>query len=648
MNSYDAITVGVSGKLALCSHSEKGNIILDVQGGQAPYTFLWNNKTTTKDRDNLYAGSYTVEITDANGKVHTEHIVIQPPYPLILNPIETKSASCGSGADGYAKIGVKVGRGEPYQITWSHGLMDTWEAEDLKPGTYSVTVADKYNCDVTVSFEIKAEAEGIEVTESIKDLSCSGQKDGAIQLSVSGGSAPYTYKWSNGATTKDLTNISAGVYQLQVFDDKGCSFQAYYEVENAVSMELDYKVTEASCQGNGDGQITLEAKGGNAPYTYTWSTGETGANASNLNAGTYTAKVTDASGCFVEQIIEVGTASNLEVELKSSQDIGCNGAKDGAISLGVKGAFGNISVKWNDGTEGLLERSGLEAGTYEVSISDESGCSVSKVIEVSEPEELSARIESSLDVDCAKGSVTGVAWVSVKGGKEPYTITWNTGSENAREINFYKSSILKVNITDASGCTTETEAKVDFPNQDTQGGRIDLNYRKLEINSDPEVQVDEEIIFESTISEEFIAWEWSFGDGLSSTDKDPIHVFNKPGTFEVKLTGYDIFGCSSVESNTVQVNSPTDLVVIPNAFTPNGDGLNDTFIPKIRAVSYFNMDIFNTWGERIYNTSEVESSGWDGTYSGQALPAGNYLYKITFGSRDGEAFERTGGVTLIR
>jgi len=116
----------------------------------------------------------------------------------------------------------------------------------------------------------------------------------------------------------------------------------------------------------------------------------------------------------------------------------------------------------------------------------------------------------------------------------------------------------------------------------------------------------------------------------------------------VKLTGYDVFGCSTVESNIVQVTSPTELIVIPNAFTPNGDGLNDTFIPKLRAVSTFQMEIFNTWGEKLFITNSLESKGWDGTHNGQLAPAGNFLYQITYTTLDGQSVNRTGGITLIR
>ncbi len=648
LSSFDEIQVVVTGKLALCSHTEKGYVFLDVKGGLPPYTFKWNNHQTIQNRVDLLAGTYTVQITDALGTKHVEHIIIQPPFGLILNPLQKTDASCGSGADGSAKISVKFGRGEPYKVTWSHGLKDSWEAKNLKPGIYTVTVADKFNCDVSVSFEIKSAAEGMTVTNAIQDLSCSGQKDGKISLNVTGGVAPYTYLWSNGASSKDLTGIASGTYEVLVKDQKGCSFNASYEVDESVALTLETKITEGSCAGNANGQIEVNVKGGKAPYTFIWSDGQTGPIAKNLISGSYGVKVTDGSGCFVQKDFTLGTQSSLEVEVLESKGLSCSGAADGFIHLVVKGAKGQVTVKWSDGIVSSLSRKDLEAGTYTIQIKDETGCEVTKSISISEPSPLAARIESTLDVDCAKGSVTGVAWVSIQGGKEPYKITWSSGEKDAREINFFRSGNFKVTVTDASGCAVETEARVDFPNQNTQGGRLDFNYRKLEISNEPEVQVDEEIIFESVISEEFIAWEWKFGDGNESSDKDPIHIFSKPGIFEVILTAYDIYGCSSMEKNTVTVNNPVDMVVIPNAFTPNGDGLNDSFFPKIRSVSSFSMEIFNTWGERIYSVATAETKGWDGTYRGQALPGGNYLYKITYSSRDEQFFDRTGGITLIR
>ncbi|TXE08022.1 T9SS type B sorting domain-containing protein [Algoriphagus aquimarinus] len=642
------ITVAVSGKLALCSHAEKGHIILDVQGGVAPYTYRWNTLQTTKDRTDLYSGTYTVVITDAVGTVHTERIVVQPPYPLILNPVEKTDASCSSGKDGSAKISVKVGRGEPYKVTWSNGLTDTWEATNLEPGFYSVTVADKFNCDVTTTFEIKAASEGMQVSESIQDLGCSGQSNGSINLSVKGGQAPYTYTWSNGSTSEDLNNITAGDYSVIIKDLTGCSFQASYSVKAATQMGVKETIQPESCAGAGNGAIQVNVQGGTAPYTYKWSNGQNTSRLTDVNAGDYSLTVTDAIGCTVEKKFALGTDSALEIEILDQTNSECAGSSAGSIHLAIKGASGKYTTKWSDDPSAGLNRENLPAGTYHLSVSDESGCNVSKSFAIEEAKALQARIETTLDVDCAIGAITGVAWVSIQGGMQPYQISWSSGEESTREINFHSSGSLKVRVTDALGCTSQTEVRVNFPSQINKSGRLDFDYRKLEISSEPEVQVDEEIIFESVISDDFIGWEWSFGDGNASKDKDPIHIFQASGMFEVTLTAYDIYGCSSIEKNIIQVNTPLEFITIPNAFTPNGDGLNDTFIPKLRAVTTFSMDIFNTWGEKMYSVSGLESKGWDGIYQGQISPPGNYLYQITYTSRDGEQFTRTGGVTLIR
>ncbi|MDN3204164.1 gliding motility-associated C-terminal domain-containing protein [Algoriphagus sediminis] len=646
-SSDGPFTVSVTGKLALCSHSERGSIILDIEGGVAPYTFKWNTNETTQNRSNLYAGTYTVEITDSQGTLHIERIVVQPPYPLILEDLEKQNASCGSGNDGYAKIGVKIGRGEPYKVIWSHGLEDQWEAYDLAPGVYTVTVVDKYNCDVSLSFEIEAPNEGIEVTESITEVTCTSGNSGEVQLNVTGGQPPYQYSWNHGPSTSKITGLSAGTYVVTIMDQTGCAYQASYSLQSPSEIQVESEIVEPSCGGKSDGLIELKLTGGTQPYTVNWSNGNTGAKISNLNPGTYTASISDAKGCSYEQSFNLAAATELTVNVTDKVDLTCFNSNDGTAIINTNQPKDQLNILWSDGIKNVWSRNDLEAGNYTVQVSNNEGCSVETQFTIDAPDELSARIESTLEVDCAVGSVEGVAWVSISGGVEPYTINWNPSNASNREINFSQSSNLKVRVTDAMGCIVEAEARVDYPTN-TKEGRLNFNYRKLEISSEPEVLTNEEIIFESEISDEFIAWEWSFGDGSKSVDKDPIHVFNKAGVYEVSLTGYDIYGCSSIETNVIQVNSPLEVVVIPNAFTPNGDGLNDTFMPKLRGIQEFYLEVFNTWGESMFITSSPEDKGWDGTYKGQLSPPGNYLYKITYRTPAGESVHRTGGVTLIR
>jgi hypothetical protein len=113
----------------------------------------------------------------------------------------------------------------------------------------------------------------------------------------------------------------------------------------------------------------------------------------------------------------------------------------------------------------------------------------------------------------------GLDRVAIQGGNEPYTIKWNTGITDQRENNYLKSGNIEVEVTDASGCSSVSEVRVEFPSQFNSSGRLDFKYRKVEISSDPELQVEEQILFESIISDEFIAWECSFGDGKTTSEK---------------------------------------------------------------------------------------------------------------------------------
>jgi gliding motility-associated-like protein len=566
------LTVKVSGKLALCHHLDRGHIILEVSGGLPPYSFTWNNLEKVQNRYNLYAGTYTVFIKDSNGKEHQERIIIQPPFPLIVEMEEIEDATCANNGEGKAKINIKFGRGEPYKIEWSHGLTDVLEAESLEPGSYSVRIIDMYNCDATLSFEIKSGSDSYKINENIKQISCSDNALGSISLQISGGIAPFSYQWSNGEITKDIDNLEAGIYEVAIRDGSGCTFSKSFEIKSPSSMELSVtRINHNQCFGSEEGEIDIEVRGGQEPYIFLWDNGSDSKNLRNLPSGTYSILVKDANGC-----------------------------------------------------------------------------EISSVVDIEQPKKLSVNIESTIDVNCETGEASGYAWVNIDGGKTPYTIHWNNGVTDKNEIEFNQPGEFEVEVVDSIGCKTTEKIRIEFPVNGVTAGRIDFNVRKLSISSDSEVQVLEPLVFESEIAEDFIAWEWDFGDGASAIERDPVHVFQNPGDFEVMLKAYDIYGCSSVQSKSVRVLEKDEWITIPNAFTPNGDGLNDFFIPVLKGVVHFEMEIFNHWGEHLYTHMGLEGNGWDGTHKGKLLPAGNYVYKISFTTISGESLQKAGTLTIVR
>jgi len=566
------IEVKVSGKLALCHHMDRGHIILEVSGGTPPYDFTWNNHDKTQNRYNLFSGTYTVFIKDANGQRHEERIVIQPPFPLIIEMDEIGPASCSGTADGKAKLNIRFGGGESYKIIWSHGLEDELEATELLPGDYTVRVINIHNCEATLSFEIKSNAESFEVKEEISPISCKDGVLGSIVLDVSGGAAPYTFIWSNGQSTKDLHDLEQGVYEVMIKDQLGCTFTKSFEIQSPEAVEVTVaRVQHNQCFGADEGEIDIEVKGGVPPYTFLWS----------------------------------------------------NGAQ----------------------TQQLR---GLKEGIYTLEVRDALGCTIESKIEIEQPEAFSARIETALDLDCESGEAIGFAWVSIQGGNAPYTIHWGNGEEGKQEIEFRESGEITVEIFDNTGCKVSEKVRVSFPFDHSIANRLDFNVKKLSISSEKEVHVLEPLVFESEIAEDFIAWEWDFGDGSKTMEKDPVHVFKNSGAYFVTLRAYDIYGCSSLQSRTVTVLEQEEWVTVPNAFTPNGDGLNDVFQPVVKGLTHFEMDIFNHWGEHLFASKGLEISGWDGTFKGSLLPRGNYVYKIQYSTISGETVQKTGTITLVR
>lgn len=564
------MSVTVSGQLALCTHADRGHILLDVSGGVPPYTFVWNNLQTVQNRYSLLSGTYTVWIKDSAGHEIKEKIVVQPPFPLIIEMTQTKDVSCNN-ADGEAKINIKMGRGEPYKIEWSHGLTDELHAKDLAPGTYSVKVSDQYNCNQTLYFEIKSNNEAIQMKEEVTHISCANEPKGSIIVTASGGKAPFQFLWSNGKTTDKITDLEAGEYALTVTDANGCSASKTYTIQAAEPMAVTAEISAVLlCADAETGKISLDIQGGIAPFTFLWN----------------------------------------------------NGSKEKDLE-------------------------NVPSGEYSVTITDNSGCSVEKTFTLTGPEKLTAKIETTVDINCETNEAKGVAWVSIKGGKSPYQISWLNVNKNTQEIEFLTERELAVEVTDANGCKTIEKIFVDYSNIASKD-RLGFDVKKLQLDNEEEILVDDQLKFESKISEDFIAWEWSFGDGTVSTDKDPVHVFKMPGEFEVVLKAYDIFGCSSVQKEEVKVNQVNEYLMMPNAFTPNSDGLNDLFKPETKGISGYRMDIFNKWGEMIFSNAAQNTEGWNGQLNGQLLPAGNYVYKVSFQTPKGEVIEKAGTVTLIR
>ena len=241
---------------------------------------------------------------------------------------------------------------------------------------------------------------------------CNGAATGAIDLTVTGGVSPYTYLWSNGTTTQDLSGRTAGTYTVTVTDANGCTKSISATITQPTLVVLSSTVTNVACNGGNTGSVDLTVSGGVSPYTYVWSNAATTQDLSGLTAGTYTVTVTDANGCTKTTSATISENSTLAATT-TTVPVTCNGGSNGSIDLTVSGGTSPYTYLWSNGAT-TQDLTGRTAGTYTVTVTDALGCTKSTSATIIEPTAI-ALTTAVTNVLC-NGAATGSIDLSVSGG----------------------------------------------------------------------------------------------------------------------------------------------------------------------------------------------------------------------------------------
>ena len=244
-------------------------------------------------------------MTDDNSCTATETVTITEPTALSLSSTQV-NVSCNGGSDGSIDLSVAGGTA-PYTYSWDDaGSSTTQDISSLPIGTYTVTVTDDNSCTATQTVTI-TEPNALSLSSTQLNVSCNGGSDGSIDLSVSGGIAPYTYSWNNpsNSTTQDIGSLTAGTYTVTVTDDNSCTATETVTITEPTALSLSSTQVNVSCNGGSDGSIDLSVAGGTAPYTYSWNdpSNSTSQDISSLAAGTYTVTVTDDNSCTATETV---------------------------------------------------------------------------------------------------------------------------------------------------------------------------------------------------------------------------------------------------------------------------------------------------------------------------------------------------------
>lgn len=631
-----ALSIALSKTDVLCYGENTGAVNSAVNGGSQPYTYNWNNGASSSNINNLSAQTYTLNVIDAKGCIQTNNIAVnQPLAPLSASSIIT-DVDCYGSNSGAVNLTV-VGGTTPYNYQWSNsGTVILTQTTPLITGlikdTYHVSITDANGCQLPHSSVVNQPLAPIAIAATIDDVNCYGMSDGAVDIAVTGGTLPYSYSWSNGATTEDIASIIADNYVVTITDGNLCTHsQTYIVPQPSQALVATLEPVKVKCHGGLDGEISSTVTGGTLPYSYSWSNGSTLSNLIGIPAGIYNLTVTDGKGCtsFTGTIVEEPTQAL--VVNTTIGDVQCHGANDGTIEITITGGVAPYSYNWGNQNEILLNNfseliSNLNVGEYFIRVKDRNGCINEQYVQVNQPQPIQVQYIKS-DALCF-GDSTGSIDLTISGGVPNYSVTWDNGQTTEDAFNI-ASGNHNVLVVDAQLCEYRQTIFVGQPDQ------LNVAHQINELSCIDESDASIFIAPYGGVSPYFYSW------SNGATDQNNENLI--AGTYDLILT--DGNGCIANYTYVI-LESENNCVFIPNTITPNGDNYNDTWIiDNIELYPKAEVRVFNKWGNLIYE-SVGNYTPWEGTHNGNPLPSEVYYYIIVLGNDKSD--EYTGTITIIR
>lgn len=551
-------------------------------------------------------------------------------------------------ADDLGAISLNASSGfAPLTYAWSTGAT-TPNVADLSLGEYRVTITDESTCSTVRSFLI-AGPPPYTFDTLITMPTCDGGQDGALTLVVGGGTPGYTFSFEGGPFTDNntLSNIPIGTYNIRVRDANDCELSQDIFV-NELVLQLDPSVVlveDPRCTAESNGRINVLINNGAGPYLYDFNQGGGFQNEqvlANIPAGSYQVSVRDANNCRGDFTFNLTDPPPIQASLQG-EDISCFGEVDGAVSTQVVGGRPGYVYAWSNGASSPTIVN-LAAGTYVLTITDNSGCPAEISTTILEPSEIFGSVRQIIDNICF-GENGGSVTLDASGGTAPYTFSNGDGNFQLADslINLAAGDYNLV-IMDSEGCTDTVAASISQP---------------VEFVIDPGLGVLINLGFDTTLTAVSnyrpVTYSWEPAASSSCLNADCSRVLVQPfNSTNYIVTGINEAGCLATAEVLVRVINDKP-VFIPNAFSPDGDGINDGFTlfagPAVETIEQ--LQIFHRWGGLVYESgaafppNEV-SLGWDGTLAGKALNNGVYVYQFRVRFRNGELGVFAGDVTLTR
>ena len=687
INQPDSLIISSSTQDVSCFNFSDGIIDLMIFGGVEPYVTSWNTIISDSTYvDSLSIGNYIYLVTDSNNCFVTDTILIEQPDQIVIDDV-VQDVLCHGYSSG--SIDLTVSGGTPsYVFEWSNSESSE-DLDEISAGTYSLLLTDANNCKQNRTFTISEPQFPITSNINGNDVLCNGDNTGSALLSITGGTQPYQYVWSNAENTLQIFNLTADTYEVSIVDDNGCDTTNSITITQNDIITINSQVEDVRCFGEANGEINiLSTNGGVLPFTYLYSNGETTEDIV-VAEGDYSLTITDAVNCtyFFNFTVEEPDALSSTI---SQIDIDCFGNNNGSIDFEPSGGTQPYNYLWSN-NETTQDISGLSSGTYFVDLIDDNGCSLSNQESIFEPTLLQA--SAQIDNSICSGQPLGSATLTTSGGLGEISYSWSNGESTSNLLNVIADDYT-VTVSDENDCTillpvTITEPFPFTPNITTvdlncfgeSNGNIDVQlsgntppYTYLwnngqntsSINNlsagDYILQVEDanncfeefqiSILEPAEITINYTAYNASCeenDDGSIVTnvsggslpynylwatgDITPNLEYINKGQFSFSVT--DENNCMS-SSDIIEVNFEglDNCIEIPTGFTPNGDGIHDEWtIYGLYNFPNCKISIYNRWGQSVFY-SDGYGIAWDGKSEGIDLPIASYYYIIELGESD--------------
>ncbi|MFH2143436.1 MAG: T9SS type A sorting domain-containing protein, partial [Bacteroidota bacterium] len=566
---------------AMCPSCNDGAINLTIAGSSG-YTFIWDNSATTEDILGLLPGSYTVTISDIAGceMVETYNVGYQPNQLFAVATIADDSCNL---AQGYIELIINGGS-DNYSYNWST-TATTQDIYNLAIGTYDVTITDNITGYTLLESFYVNNIGSFTVTEIIANATCGTCSNGSINLTLSGSSG-YTYNWSNGASTEDISGLISDNYIVTISDIAGCEvIETYVVAYPQYQLTVSATVADDSCN-TAQAYIELFVNGGTGDYSYLWSTGATTSDIYNLTAGTYNVTITDnITGYILTESYTINFTGSFTVSSGVS-DASCGTCSDGTINQTVTGSS-NYTFIWNNGAT-FEDLTNLLPGTYVVTITDGINCEQVITYTIGYPANL-LTVTETVDNDSCNNAL-GFIEITISGGSGNYSYSWSNGAIS-QNIYSLTDGIYDVTVTDN---VTSYSVIESYTVNNIGTFTLNANVSDATCGTCNDGGIDQTLTGSSNYT--FI---WSNAE-ITEDLTDLL-----PGTYTVTI--YDIGGCEMVE--TYYLGYPSNLLTAIATVT------DDTCSASIGSIV---LTVSGGTGNYSYNWSNGATS--------------QNLYNISFGT----------------